>query len=128
MATWEEFRAAALALPGVTETTSWGNRAFAVGGHTFAWERPLRKADLAELGLRAQAGPVVGLRIERVEERPELLAEWPDVYFTIAHFRGHPAILARLDVLEGARLGAALERAWRARAPKRLLSEGRSGA
>ncbi len=50
MATWDQVRRYALALPGTSETTSRGTSAWLVGKHFFLWERPLRKSDIAALG------------------------------------------------------------------------------
>ena len=49
MATWDDVRRLALALPQTSEKTSWGSAMWTVAGKGFVWERPLRKADLAEL-------------------------------------------------------------------------------
>ena len=53
MATWNDISRLALALPEAEEgTTSGGrNRAWTVRKKLFVWERPLRKGDLAALGV-----------------------------------------------------------------------------
>ncbi len=59
MADWDDLRRLALALPDTSEGTSWGSAHWRVHGKGFVWERPLRKTDLAELGLDEQPGPIM---------------------------------------------------------------------
>lgn len=120
MADWEDVDRLALALPEAAAGTSYGNRAWTVVGKAFAWERPLRKADLAALGDAAPDGPILGARVEHLVAKEALLADAPDVYFTTPHFDGHPAILVRLGAIGVAELEELLAEAWLARAPKRL--------
>ena len=55
MASWEDVRRLALALPQTAEGTSReGLLGWSVNGKTFAWERPLRRGDLQAL---ADAAP-----------------------------------------------------------------------
>jgi hypothetical protein len=121
MATWDDVRRSALALP---ETTERSDREldWQVRGKSFAWERPLRKSDLAALGDAAPDGPVLGARVSDEGAKEALIADEPAVYFTTPHFNGYPAILVRLDVIDPAELDALLVNAWLARAPKRLAT------
>ena len=66
MATWDQVRRYALALPGVVEKTSHGTAAWVVNKKLFVWERPLRKSDLAALGDAAPAGAILGIRTAEV--------------------------------------------------------------
>jgi len=122
MATWDDVDRLARALPEVTQGTSYGNRAWLVRSRTFAWERPLRPADLAELGDGAPTGPVLGLRVPDVGARAALIADSPDVYFTITHFTGYPAVLVRLVQIGVPELAEGLDDAWACRAPRRLVA------
>jgi hypothetical protein len=91
MATWDDVTRLALALPEATEEVSYGQtRSWRVRDKAFAWERPLRKADLTELGDAAPAGPVLAVRVPDVGARATLIADSPGVYFTTAHFRRLP--------------------------------------
>ena len=119
MATWEQVRRYALALPGVTETTSRGNAAWLVGKHFFLWERPLRKADLEALGDAAPAGPVLALRTANLEMKDAILRSEADVAFTTPHFDGYPTVLVRLGAVSAARVKTLIAEAWLARAPER---------
>lgn len=120
MADWDDVRALALALPETSEGTSWGNRAWKVRDRTFVWERPLRKADLAALGDRAPAGPVLGAQVEHLVAKEALLADPSGVYFTTPHFDGYAAVLVELDRVGRGELEELITEAWLCRAPKRL--------
>ena len=82
----------------------------------------MRKPDLAHLGLDAQPWPIMGARVEDEHEKLALVAEDPEVFFTIPHFDGWPAILARLDRIGDARLAELVEEAWLVMAPPKLAA------
>jgi hypothetical protein len=122
VADWDDVRRVATALPAVTEVAAHGHTgamAWRVKDKTFLWERPLGKRDLAELGEPAPGGPVLAARVPDIGARDALVAAEPEVYFTIAHFDGFPAVLARLDRLAVSDLEELAVEAWLARAPKR---------
>jgi len=123
MATWTDVAAAADALPDTEAGTAYGHRAWRVRKKLLVWERPLRNKDLAELGDAAPAGDVLGLPTAGLAEKEELIAAFPDVFFTTSHFDGHAAVLARLDALPVDVLNQLVREAWRRRAPKRLVRE-----
>lgn len=122
MADWEQLRALALALPDTSEGMSWGSAHWRVHGKGFVWERPLRRPDLAELGLDEQPGPIMGARVDDEAVKFALAEEDPAVFFTVSHFAGWPAILARLDRISDQRLEELVEEAWFAVAPVRLAN------
>ncbi|MDP9104447.1 MAG: MmcQ/YjbR family DNA-binding protein [Candidatus Eremiobacteraeota bacterium] len=123
MATWDQVRRYALALPGVTEKTSFGSAAWVVNKKFFVWERPLRKSDLAALGDAAPAGPLLGMRTADLEMKEALLRSDPGVLFTIPHFDGYPAILIQLDKISANSLKRLIVEAWLGRAPERAARE-----
>jgi len=123
VATWDDVARICLAMPGTTESTTYGARSWKVAGQLFVWERPLRRRDLEELGDAAPSGPVLGARVPDEGAKRALVAEEPGVYFTTAHFDGYPAVLARLDELDVEALTELAGEAWACRAPKRLLAE-----
>jgi hypothetical protein len=123
VATWDDVRRIALALPETSEGISRDLRQWRVKDKGFVWERPLRKADFEALGDAAPDGPVLGARVEHLVAKEALLADDPDVYFTTPHFDGYPAILVRLDRIEPDDLRELVVEAWLARAPKRLAKE-----
>ena len=123
MATWDDVRRIALALPETTESTSRGNLTWNVKDKGFVWERPLRRGDLEALGDAAPDGPILGARVADVGVKDALIADNPAAYFTTPHFDGYPAILVRLDDIEVAELDELITEAWLAKAPKRLAKE-----
>ncbi|MEV0806007.1 MmcQ/YjbR family DNA-binding protein [Micromonospora sp. NPDC050200] len=128
MATWEDVRRLALALPETTERPSYhGLPAWRVRDKPFVWERPLRRADLDALGDAAPEGPVLGARVPDLGAREALLADDPALYLTIPHFDGYPAVLVRLDRITVPELTELVLDAWYARAPKRLAAAHRAG-
>jgi hypothetical protein len=123
MATWDDVRRIALALPATSEALSRGNAHWRVKDRGFAWERPLNRTDVEALGAAAPSGPILGVRVADVGVRQALIAGDPEVYFTIPHFDGYPAVLVRLDRIEAAELEELVAEAWLDRAPKRLAQE-----
>jgi len=122
VATWADVRRIAAQFPGVTEREA-RTPAWRVADRALVWERPLRTADLAALGLAGQDQPVLGVRTSDESEKLALIAEDPQVFFTTPHFDGYPAVLIWLDRISPARLADVITEAWLARAPKRLTRE-----
>ena len=120
MASWDDVRRIALALPETSERVSRNLCQWQVKDKGFVWERPLRRADLEALGDDAPDGPILGARVEHLVAKEALLADDPAVYFTTPHFDGYPAILVRLDRIGLEDLREVIVEAWLARAPKRL--------
>lgn len=121
MATFDDVRRIALALPESTER---------VGGHghlpqwqvknrTFAWDRPLRKGDLAHLGAAAPTGPVLGVHVADEADKQALVAEG-GAYFTTPHFDGYAIVLIRLDEIDADELAEVVTDSWLVRAPVTL--------
>ncbi len=123
MASWEDVRRIALALPETSERPQWGNASWRVRDKPFVWERPLRPADLRALGDAAPEGPILGARVEHLIAKEALIADDPEVYFTTPHFDGYPAILVRLDRIALDQLAELIVEAWLRQAPKRLAAE-----
>ena len=123
MASWDDVRRLALALPETSEGTAHGNTAWRVRDKLFVWERPLRKSDLEALGDTAPGGPILGARVEHEVAKQALLADDPDVFFTTPHFDGYPSVLVQLDRIGTDDLEEVIVEAWLARAPKRLVKE-----
>jgi hypothetical protein len=124
MATWDDVHRLALALPRtVAGSSREGLRTWGVNDKTFAWERPLRRADLQALGDAAPTGPVLAARVPDPGAKEALLATGGDAYFTTPHFDGYPAILVRLDRIAEPELEELLVEAWLTRAPKRLAAD-----
>jgi hypothetical protein len=124
MASWEDVRRIALALPEASERTRRaGLAAWEVRGKMFVWERPLSGKDAAALEDDVPDGPILGARVEHLGAKEALLADDPTVYFTIPHFDGYSAVLVRLEEIALDELQELIVGAWLCRAPKRLAAD-----
>ena len=93
-------------LDGVERSVSYGTPSVKVRGRFLA-----RLKDADTLAIRCP-----------LEEKAMLMDVEPDYYFETEHYRGHDAMLVRLDVIDDARLAARLQRAWEMQAGARLKS------
>ncbi len=75
---WDTVRELAAGLPGVDESTSYGQPALKVKGKLFAWMSPNREAPGA-----------LALRVDPDEKQP-ILEAGHGVYFTVPHYDGLP--------------------------------------
>jgi len=123
VATWDDVRRIALALPQTSERDSHGHPAWRVKDKVFVWDRPLRKSDIEALGDNAPAGPILGARVEHLVAKDALLADNPDVFFTTPHFDGYAAVLVQLDRISLDDLNEVIVEAWLVRAPQRLAEQ-----
>jgi hypothetical protein len=74
-----------LSLPGVVESTAYGFPALKVHGELLACVPANRSAEPGSLMVRVD-----------FDDRAELLAEAPDVYYVTEHYAGYSAVLVRL--------------------------------
>src|SRR3954453_17251037 len=116
VASWDDVRRLALAMPASEERMSRDMRQWRVKEKLFVWERPLRRSDLEALGDAAPEGPILGARVEHEIAKRALIESDPDIYFTTPPFDGYPAILARLEVLDVSELAELITEAWLNRA------------
>jgi hypothetical protein len=123
VATWDDVRRIALALPETTETPMWGMASWRVKDKLFVWDRPLRQKEIAALGEDAPDGPILGARVEDELAKAALIADEPDLYFTTSHFDGHASVLVRLERIGAADLEELIVGAWLERAPKGLAED-----
>ncbi len=123
MATWDDVARIALALPETDEDVFFeGWRQWRVKGKNFAWERPLRPADLRVLGDAAPQGEILGVRVADLDVKEQVLAESSAAVFTIPHFDGYAAVLVLLDDVDVDELDELITESWITRAPKRVLA------
>jgi hypothetical protein len=120
VATWDDVRRIALAVPETEERVTRENRQWRVKDKLFVWERPLRKSDLEALGDAAPDGPILGVRTEHLVAKEAILADPSGVYFTTPHFNGYPAVLVKLGEIGVEDLEELIVEAWLARAPAKL--------
>ena len=122
MATWDDVSTLALALPDTVELTDTNGLKWEVHHKHFAWERPLRRHELEELGDAAPEGPILGVRVADLDDKRGLIGSSPDVFFMIQHFENYPAVLIRLERISLEQLREVLTDAWLCRAPKRMAA------
>jgi hypothetical protein len=83
---FETVRNVGLALPGVEESTAYGFPALKVHGKLLACIPANRSAEPDSLAVRVD-----------FDDRAELLAADPDVYYVTDHYVGYSAVLVRLS-------------------------------
>lgn len=124
MATLDMVARIVASLPGTEETASAsGLRWWAVKKKTIAWERPLRKSDLAALGSSAPKGTILGVWLSDLMTKTTMLSAAPDLFFTTPHFDGHASVLIPLKRIDAKTLREVIVDAWLARAPQKLAAE-----
>jgi hypothetical protein len=121
MVTLDDVAAMALALPEVVEGERRGLRTWSVNGKTFAWERPLTKADVKRFGdTPPPEDPIVAVRVSDLGEKEAVLAQNSKGFFTMAHFDGYPAFLIELKQAGKRLTREAIIDGWLACAPAKL--------
>src|SRR3954466_10366965 len=90
MATWDDVRRLALALPGAEERESRDMTQWRVADKLFVWERPLRGPDLEALGAGAPDGPILGARVEHRMAKGALRGGAREVFFPPPPLEGSP--------------------------------------
>lgn len=109
---FETVRKLGLQLPDVEDCTTYGQPALRVGGKMFVCLPSHKSAEPDSLVVRTD-----------FEQRAELLAAAPEVYYITPHYEGYPAVLVRLrrvtpDVLADV-IGMAYRFVLRGRSAKR---------
>jgi len=120
MATWDDVTRIAAELP---EVEIRGRHDWQVKGKSFAWERPLRKRDLEELGDTAPEPPILAVWVPDKLAKDAMVKAEPEVFFTTSHFDGYAIVLIRLSEIPVEELEEALVEAWLTRAPKTLAKK-----
>src|ERR1700738_655931 len=83
---FDTVRKIGLALPGVEESTAYGSPALKVHGKLLACVPTHRSAEPGSLMVRVD-----------FDDRAELLAAAPDVYYLTDHYLGYSAVLVRMS-------------------------------
>ena len=109
MATEDDVRRIALALPETIEKPWFGSPGFRVKDKGF-----LRIRSEAEGGLVVFVGDL--------GEKEALLESEPDKFFTTPHYDGYPTVLVNLPAIEVDELTELIIDSWRIKAPKRVLA------
>jgi hypothetical protein len=105
---WDRLKTLALCLglPGVGETTSWGQPALKAHGKLWVWWSPHEDAPVFKVPF---------------EERELLVEAERETFFFTPHYKNHPLVLVRPEKLDPGWAKANLIKVWRAQAPKRVL-------
>ncbi|WP_428310027.1 MmcQ/YjbR family DNA-binding protein [Hydrocarboniphaga sp.] len=106
---WRKLLVLAQRFPGVEESTSYNTPALKVKGRLIA-------------RLRSEAEGALALYCDFVD-REMLLQAAPDAFFITDHYANYPMILVRLDKVLPSALPELIEKAWRMRAPAKLVAE-----
>ena len=106
--TFVQLSAAAVKLPGVEISKSYGTPALKVHGKTLARLK--------------EDGETLVLRTDFVARQILTQAD-PDTFFFTDHYRDYPLVLVRLAKLPPSALPDLLERAWRQVAPQKLIDQ-----
>lgn len=106
---WEQVVKLGKELPEVVEGVWYRTPALKVRGKAF-------------VRLKEDGDSVVFL-LESVDEQEALIEAKPELYFITDHYRGWPAVLARLSKLRAGECRYRLEQAWRMKAPRTLVKQ-----
>ena len=104
-----QFKKIALTFPGTSEGSSYGYPSILLLKKFFT-------------RLRSEDNSAV-LRVDSIDERDMLIEADPKTFHITDHYKNYPAVLARLETLDGETLTRMLERRWRAQVPKKMLKE-----
>ena len=110
MASADDVRAIASALPGVVEIDSDGFD-FRAGGRGFVWSYPERQPGKP----RVIRTDIAVLFVGDEAEKQALLKGEPDKFFTADGYQNWPLVMLRLDCVDVARLEELITDAWRMR-------------
>jgi hypothetical protein len=91
-----------LALGGVEESTAYGAFALKLGGKMMACVPSHRSAEADSLVVRVD-----------LEQRAELIAAAPEIYYVTDHYVDYPSVLVRLSRIDPDALRDLLGMAWR---------------
>ena len=105
MASEDDVRRIALALPETEERSSYGTPGFRVKDRLFA---------------RIREPGVLVVWVADEAEKDFLIRADPEKFFTIPHYDGHASVLVRLAAVDRDELAELLTDAWRTRAPRRV--------
>jgi hypothetical protein len=90
------------------------------GGKALAWTWKKR---VHEKRARVEQLDIFAVRVADEEEKLALIASDPEKFFTEPHYNNFPAVLVRLDAIDGDELAELLTDAWRNAAPRKLVAE-----
>ena len=99
--TFDTVRKIGLALPEVEESTTYGVSSLKIRGKLLT---------CPAINKSAEPGSIV-VRVS-FEQRDELMAEAPDIYYITDHYVGYPSVLVRLSRIDSEALRGLLRMSW----------------
>ena len=123
MATLDDLRRIAAALPGSEERATTGGAAWFVRRRLYAWECqpwPSTPADIRDI---LSAELVVGVKVADPLDTLALVQMAPDVFLRTSTTWGEPKIAFRMAGIDEGHLAELVTEAWRVQAPKYLRAE-----
>jgi len=107
MATEDDVRAIALALPETTEEQWYQTPGYKVAGKGF-------------LRLRTEAEGGLVVFVSDLGEKDALIATNPTAFYTTPHYEGYAAVLVNLEAVDLDELRELITESWRLKAPVKL--------
>jgi hypothetical protein len=107
--TWKQVCALGRELPEVAEDIWFRTPALKVRGKSFVRLK--------------EDGKTLVFVLPSVDEQEYLIETQPKIYHITDHYRGYPAVLARMSTLTVTECRKRLEQGWRLKAPKKLVKE-----
>jgi hypothetical protein len=123
MASLDDLRRTAAALPGSEERATTGGAAWFVRGKSYAWEChpwPSIPADIREI---IAAELVVGVKVADSLDALALVEMAPQVFLRTTTAWGEPKVAFRMAGIDEEHLAELVTEAWRVQAPKYLRRE-----
>lgn len=120
MATLEDLRRTAAALPGSEERATTGGAAWFVRNKLFAWEVHPWPSIPPEIRAVVAAELVVGVKVAERLDALALVDMAPNVFLRTTTSWGEPKVAFRMAVIDGEHLAELVTEAWRIQAPKYL--------
>jgi len=99
--TFDNVRKIGLALPEVEESTTYGESSLKVRGKLLTCPAINKSAERGSIVVRVS-----------FEQRDELMAEAPDIYYITEHYVSYPSVLVRLSRIDNEALRGLLRMSW----------------
>jgi len=123
VATLDDLRRTAVALPGSQERSTTGGAAWFVRGRLFAWECHPWPSIPADIRAIVAAELVVGVKVADPTDALALVEMAPDVFLRTTTPWGEPKVAFRMAAIDDDHLAELVTEAWRIQAPKYLRRE-----
>ncbi|MFE5410967.1 MmcQ/YjbR family DNA-binding protein [Microbacterium sp. NPDC056569] len=123
MATLDDLRRTAAALPGSEERATTGGAAWFVRSKLYAWECHPWPSIPDDVRAIIASELVVGVKVSDPIDALALVEMEPDVFLRTTTPWGEPKVAFRMAGIDGDHLAELITEAWRVQAPKYLRAE-----